>query len=48
MACVIAVDSYAQALATVNDTRFDLTAGIVTRDLARQPPCMGPGAAQQK
>jgi acyl-CoA reductase-like NAD-dependent aldehyde dehydrogenase len=35
MACVIAVDSYAQALATVNDTRFGLTAGIVTRDLAR-------------
>ncbi len=35
MACVIKVDSYAEALATVNDTRFGLTAGIMTRDLAR-------------
>ncbi len=35
MACVIKVDSYAEASATVNDTRFGLTAGIMTRDLAR-------------
>ncbi len=35
IACVIKVDSYAEALATVNDTRFGLTAGIMTRDLAR-------------
>ena len=35
MACVIKVDSYEEALATVNDTRFGLTAGIVTSDLAR-------------
>jgi len=35
IACVIAVDSYEEALATVNDTRFGLTAGIVTRSLAR-------------
>ena len=35
MACVIRVDSYDEALATVNDTRFGLTAGIVTRSLAR-------------
>jgi len=35
MVCVIKVDSYEQALATVNDTRFGLTAGIVTTDLAR-------------
>ena len=35
MACVIKVDSYAEGLATVNDTRFGLTAGIMTRDLAR-------------
>ena len=35
MACVIKVDSYGEALATVNDTRFGLTAGIMTRDLAR-------------
>jgi len=35
IACVIEVDSYDEALATVNDTRFGLTAGIVTRDLAR-------------
>ena len=35
MACVIKVDSYDEALATVNDTRFGLTAGIVTSSLAR-------------
>jgi aldehyde dehydrogenase (NAD+) len=35
IACVIAVDSYEEALATVNDTRFGLTAGIVTASLAR-------------
>jgi aldehyde dehydrogenase (NAD+) len=35
MACVIAVDSYEEAVHTVNDTRFGLTAGIMTRDLAR-------------
>ncbi|GBF29035.1 aldehyde dehydrogenase, thermostable [bacterium MnTg03] len=35
MACVIRVDSYEEALATVNDTRFGLTAGIVTTNLAR-------------
>jgi acyl-CoA reductase-like NAD-dependent aldehyde dehydrogenase len=35
MACVIKVDSYGEALQTVNDTRFGLTAGIVTRNLAR-------------
>ena len=35
MACVIKVDSYEEALTVVNDTRFGLTAGIVTRDLAR-------------
>ena len=35
MVCVIKVDSYDEAIATVNDTRFGLTAGIVTRDLAR-------------
>ena len=35
MACVIKVDSYEQALETVNDTRFGLTAGIVTSNLAR-------------
>ena len=35
MVCVIKVDSYEEALATVNDTRFGLTAGIVTTDLAR-------------
>lgn len=32
---VIKVGGYDEALATVNDTRFGLTAGIVTRDLAR-------------
>jgi acyl-CoA reductase-like NAD-dependent aldehyde dehydrogenase len=35
MACVIKVDSYDQALETVNDTRFGLTAGIITSNLAR-------------
>ena len=32
---VIKVDSYEEALATLNDTNFGLTSGIVTRDLAR-------------
>lgn len=35
LACVIKVDSYDEALATVNDTRFGLTAGIMTQSLAR-------------
>jgi acyl-CoA reductase-like NAD-dependent aldehyde dehydrogenase len=35
IACVISVDSYEEALATVNDTRFGLTAGIITSSLAR-------------
>jgi aldehyde dehydrogenase (NAD+) len=35
MVCVIKVDSYEEALATVNDTRFGLTAGINTTNLAR-------------
>ncbi|MCZ6488038.1 MAG: aldehyde dehydrogenase family protein [Gammaproteobacteria bacterium] len=35
MACVIKVDSYEQALQTVNDTRFGLTSGIITTSLAR-------------
>ncbi|KPA20750.1 Aldehyde dehydrogenase, thermostable [Shimia sp. SK013] len=35
LASVIKVDSYDQAIATVNDTNFGLTSGIVTRDLAR-------------
>ncbi|MEO6321650.1 MAG: aldehyde dehydrogenase family protein [Polaromonas sp.] len=35
IACVIRVDSYDEALAVTNDTRFGLTAGIITRDLAR-------------
>ena len=35
LAAVIKVDSYDAALATVNDTNFGLTSGIVTRDLAR-------------
>ena len=35
VAAVIKVDSYDEALATVNDTRFGLTSGIVTRSLAR-------------
>ena len=33
--CVIKVDSYDEALATVNDTRFGLTAGICTTSLSR-------------
>ncbi|CAG0910559.1 unnamed protein product, partial [Cyprideis torosa] len=35
IACVIKVDSYEQAINTVNDTRFGLTAGIITSSLAR-------------
>ena len=35
IACVIKVDSYEEALATVNDTRFGLTAGIITSSLSR-------------
>ena len=35
IACVIRVGDYEEALATVNDTRFGLTSGICTRDLAR-------------
>lgn len=35
IACVIRVASYEEALATANDTRFGLTAGIMTRSLAR-------------
>jgi len=35
MVCVIKVGSYDEALATVNDTRFGLTAGIITKSLAR-------------
>ncbi len=35
MACVIKVDSYEEALQTVNDTRFGLTSGIITTSLAR-------------
>ncbi|MEZ5933300.1 MAG: aldehyde dehydrogenase family protein [Alphaproteobacteria bacterium] len=35
IAAVIKVFSYEEALATVNDTRFGLTSGIVTRSLAR-------------
>lgn len=35
IACVIKVGGYEEALATVNDTRFGLTAGIVTQSLAR-------------
>ena len=35
IACVIKVGSYEEALDVVNDTRFGLTAGIVTRSLAR-------------
>ena len=33
--CVIKVDSYEEALATVNDTHFGLTSGIITNSLAR-------------
>ncbi len=35
LAAVIKVDSYEEALHTVNDTNFGLTSGIVTTDLAR-------------
>ncbi|WP_397541258.1 aldehyde dehydrogenase family protein [Roseovarius salis] len=35
LAAVIRVSGYEEALATVNDTEFGLTSGIVTRDLAR-------------
>jgi aldehyde dehydrogenase (NAD+) len=35
LASVIKVDSYDEALHVVNDTRFGLTSGIVTRSLAR-------------
>ena len=35
LAAVIKVGSYDEAVATVNDTNFGLTAGIVTRSLAR-------------
>ena len=35
IAAVIRVDSYDEALAVVNDTRFGLTSGIVTTSLAR-------------
>ena len=35
IACVIKVGSYDEALATVNDTNFGLTSGIVTDSLAR-------------
>ncbi len=35
LASVIAVDGYDEALSVVNDTRFGLTSGIVTRSLAR-------------
>lgn len=33
--CIIAADSYAEALSIANDTPFGLTAGIMTRSLAR-------------
>jgi aldehyde dehydrogenase (NAD+) len=35
IACVIKAGSYDEALSLVNDTRFGLTAGIMTRSLAR-------------
>ncbi len=35
IACVIKVNSYEEALATVNDTNFGLTSGIVTESLSR-------------
>jgi alpha-ketoglutaric semialdehyde dehydrogenase len=35
IASIIKVSSYDEALAVTNDTRFGLTAGIITRDLAR-------------
>lgn len=35
IASVIKVNSYDEALATVNDTRFGLTSGIITRSLSR-------------
>lgn len=35
IACVIKAGSYEEALTLVNDTRFGLTAGIMTRSLAR-------------
>ena len=35
IASVIKVDSYDEALAVVNDTRFGLVSGVITRDLAR-------------
>ncbi len=35
VACVIKVNSYEQALSTANDTNYGLTAGIMTRSLAR-------------
>ena len=35
IACVIKVGSYEEAIATVNDTNFGLTSGIVTGSLAR-------------
>lgn len=35
LTCVIKVGSYHEALATVNDTNFGLTSGIVTKSLAR-------------
>ena len=35
IACVIKADSYDESLHLVNDTKFGLTSGIITRDLAR-------------
>ena len=34
-ACVIRADSYEEGLALVNDTDYGLTAGIITRSIAR-------------